>query len=64
MIEGPVEAVAIGTDSELEDAHAQATGFDPRTLTVEYVYLRITLHTIQAYVSDKTVFATSPAVNG
>jgi hypothetical protein len=44
-----VEALAIGTDPELEDAHAWATGFDPRTLADEYVYLRITPHAIQAW---------------
>jgi hypothetical protein len=49
IIEGPVEAIPIGTDTRLEDAHAQATGFDPRTLAEEYVYLRITPHTIQAW---------------
>ena len=49
IIEGPVEAVPIGTDTRLEDAHAQATGFDPRTLAEVYIYLRITPHTIQAW---------------
>jgi hypothetical protein len=49
IVEGPVEAIAIGTDTELEDAHAQATGFDPRTLADEYVYLRITPDSIQAW---------------
>jgi hypothetical protein len=49
IVEGPVEAIPIGTDAELEDAHAQATEFDPRTLTEEYVYLRITPHGIQAW---------------
>jgi hypothetical protein len=49
IVEGTVEAIPIGTDSRLEDAHAQATGFDPRTLTEEYVYLRITPQTIQAW---------------
>jgi hypothetical protein len=49
IIEGPVEAIPIGTDARLEDAHAQATGFDPRTLADEYVYLRITPHAIQAW---------------
>ena len=49
IVEGPVEAIAIGTDAGLEDAHAAATGFDPRTLAAEYVYLRITPHTIQAW---------------
>jgi hypothetical protein len=49
IIEGPVEAIPIGTDARLEDAHAQATGFDPRTLADEYVYLRITPHEIQAW---------------
>src|ERR1022692_363823 len=29
IVEGPVEAIAIGADAELEDAHARATGFDP-----------------------------------
>jgi hypothetical protein len=49
IIEGPVEAIPIGKDSALEDAHAQATGFDPRTLADEYIYLRITPHTMQAW---------------
>jgi Pyridoxamine 5'-phosphate oxidase len=49
IVEGTVEAIPIGTDSRLEDAHAQATGFDPRTLTEEYVYLRITPQAIQAW---------------
>jgi hypothetical protein len=49
IIEGPVEAIPIGTDTRLEDAHAQAAGFDPRTLVDEYVYLRITPHEIQAW---------------
>jgi hypothetical protein len=33
----------------LEDAHATASGFDPRELTTEYVYLRITPSLIQAW---------------
>ena len=49
IIEGPVEAIPIGTDTRLEDGHAQATGFDPRTLADEYVYLRITPHEVQAW---------------
>jgi hypothetical protein len=49
IIEGPVEAVPIGTDTRLEDSHAEATGFDPRTLADEYVYLRITPESIQAW---------------
>lgn len=49
ILEGPVEAIAIGADAELEDAHARATGFDPRLLATEYVYLQITPQTIQAW---------------
>jgi hypothetical protein len=49
IIEGPVEAIEIGTDTGLEDAHARAAGFDPRTLTEQYVYLRITPREIQAW---------------
>jgi hypothetical protein len=49
IIEGNLEAIAIGTDRALEDRHAEATGFDPRTLAEEYVYLRITAHEIQAW---------------
>jgi hypothetical protein len=49
IIEGPVEAIPIGTDAALEDAHARAVGFDPRELTDEYLYLRITPHEIQAW---------------
>jgi hypothetical protein len=49
IIEGSVEAVPIGTDPRLEEAHAQAAGFDPTTLSEEYVYLRITPRSIQAW---------------
>ncbi len=49
IVEGPVEEIAIGADAALEDAHARAAGFDPRTLSTEYVYLRITPHEIQAW---------------
>lgn len=49
IVEGPVELLAIGTDPALEDAHARASGFDPRTLAEEYVYLRITPQSIQAW---------------
>lgn len=49
IVEGPVEAVALGTDPELEEAHAAAAGFDPRELSEEYAYLRITPHEVQAW---------------
>lgn len=49
IIEGPVEAIPIGTSPELEEEHARASGFDPRTLAEEYIYLRITPHEIQAW---------------
>lgn len=49
IIDGPVEAIPIGWDARLEDEHAKATGFDPRTLAEEYVYLRITPTEIQAW---------------
>ena len=49
IVEGTVEGVPIGEDPELGDAHARSTGFDPRTLRDEYVYLRITPQEIQAW---------------
>jgi hypothetical protein len=49
IIEGTVEAIPIGVDPEREDAHAATTGFDPRTLSAEYTYLRITPQEIQAW---------------
>ena len=49
MVDGVVEAIAIGTDPALEEAHAAATGFDPRAEPEEYVYLRITPREIQAW---------------
>ncbi len=41
MVEGAVEALPIGAEPALEEAHAAATGFDPRAEPEEYVYLRI-----------------------
>ena len=49
MVEGHVEELSTGTDASLEDAHARATGFDPRTEPEDYVYLRITPQSIQAW---------------
>ena len=49
IVDGPVEAIPIGADTEREDAHAVAAGFDPRTLAEEHVYLRVTPHEIQAW---------------
>jgi hypothetical protein len=49
IVEGPIEPVPIGADPATEDAHARATGFDPRTLSEEYVYLQITPREIQAW---------------
>jgi hypothetical protein len=49
IVEGPVEALPIGADRALEDAHAAATGFDPRTEPEEYVYLRITPRDVLAW---------------
>lgn len=49
LVDGTVEELPLGSDPELEDAHAVATGFDPRTLTDEYVYLRITPREIRAW---------------
>ena len=49
IVDGVVEAIPIGADPELEDAHARSAGFDPRTLAEEYVYLRITPREIQAW---------------
>lgn len=49
MVEGAVEVLPLGADPALEDAHAAATGFDPRTLADEYVYLRIAPRTIRAW---------------
>jgi hypothetical protein len=49
IVEGPVEAIPIGADPEAEDAHARAARFDPRTLSEEYVYLRITPDEVQAW---------------
>jgi hypothetical protein len=49
IVEGPLEVIPIGADTALEDAHAQASGFDPREQSPEYVYLRITPDSIQAW---------------
>jgi hypothetical protein len=49
IVEGPLEVIPIGADPALEDAHAQASGFDPREESSEYAYLRITPDSIQAW---------------
>jgi hypothetical protein len=49
IVEGPVEEIAMGADPRREDAHAEAAGFDPRLEPDEWVYLRITPHSVQAW---------------
>ena len=49
MIDGAVEVLETGADPSLEDAHAESTGFDPRTEPEDYVYLRIVPDAIQAW---------------
>ena len=49
LVDGAVEALPIGADPALEDAHSESTGFDARTEQGEYVYLRITPDAIQAW---------------
>jgi Pyridoxamine 5'-phosphate oxidase len=49
IVEGPVEEIPTGADTALEDAHARATGFDPRTLPEDWTYLRITPRSVQAW---------------
>jgi hypothetical protein len=44
-----LEVIPIGADTALEDAHAQASGFDPRMQAEEHVYLRITPDSVQAW---------------
>jgi ethanolamine utilization microcompartment shell protein EutL len=49
IVEGPLEVIPIGADTALEDAHAEASGFDPRAQDEEYVYFRITPDSVQAW---------------
>jgi hypothetical protein len=49
IVDGTVEELPRGADPALEDAHAEATGFDPRTLADDYVYLRVVPRAIQAW---------------
>jgi hypothetical protein len=49
IVEGPVEAILMGTDPSLEDEHARLSDFDPRELNEEYIYLRVTPQSIQAW---------------
>jgi hypothetical protein len=49
MLEGSLEVLPIGTDPALEDAHARATGFDPREEASTFVYIRLTPERIQAW---------------
>ena len=64
VIDGRLEAIALGADPELEDAHARATGFDPRTLAAEYAYLRITPHAIQAWREENELAGRDLMRNG
>lgn len=50
VIAGPVAVLSRDEcDPALADAHATRTGFDPRTEPEEYLYLRLTPRTIQAW---------------
>jgi len=49
LIDGTLEVIRLGEEPDLEEAHARATEFDPRTLADEYVYLRLTPQRVQAW---------------
>jgi hypothetical protein len=49
MLEGPVELLQIGADPVLEEAHAKATGFDPRAESSTFIYVRLAPLRIQAW---------------
>jgi hypothetical protein len=49
LLDGPIEVVPLGRNAALEDAHARATGFDPRELPQEYRYFRLKPEWIQAW---------------
>lgn len=50
ILEGPVVAITRGAvDGALATAFADRTGFEPRSLAEEYVYIQVTPHTIQAW---------------
>jgi hypothetical protein len=49
IVDGPLEVLPIGTDPALEEAHARATGFDPREEAKTFAYFRLTPERIQAW---------------
>jgi hypothetical protein len=49
IVDGPLEVLPIGTDTALEDAHARATGFDPRKEAKTFAYFRLEPERIQAW---------------
>ena len=50
IIEGRLEFVPeAAVDDQLADAHAKATGFDPRQEPQEYVYIQLTPANVQAW---------------
>jgi len=49
IIEGPITVDAIDVDVDLGDAHARATGFDPRVEPDAYVYLHLTASRCEAW---------------
>jgi hypothetical protein len=62
LVEGPIDALPIGTDPALEDAHARATGFDPREEAAAFIYIRLRPERIQAWresneLAERTLMA-------
>ena len=49
IIDGPVEFVSVAGAGAFADAHAAATGFDPRAESEAYVYIQVTPSRIQAW---------------
>ncbi len=49
ILDGPLEVLPIGTQPALEDAHARATGFDPRKEAKTFAYFRLKPERIQAW---------------
>lgn len=64
IVEGRLEVLPIGTDPELEDAHAHATGFDAREEATPFVYIRLTPERIQAWRESNELAGRTLMKNG
>jgi len=64
IIDGTLEFIPVDADDELAAAHTEAAGFDARRSRQEYIYIRLTPRTIQAWREENELGGRDVMIDG